>query len=56
MPILQLLGGLVYFGSFLAHNRFSAPSGQLHEVVVGDSPIPGGRERLDQLAFDSLII
>jgi len=26
--------------------------GQLDEVVVGDSPVPGGRERLDLLAFD----
>ena len=27
-------------------------SGHLDEVVVGDSPVPGGHERLDQLAFD----
>src|SRR6218665_869136 len=30
-------------------------SGQLDEVVVGDSPVPGSRERLDQLAFDCRI-
>ena len=27
-------------------------NGHLDEVIVGDSPVPGGRERLDQLAFD----
>src|SRR6218665_2614297 len=42
-PILRLLDGLVYFGPTFAHNRF---------LVVGDSPVPGGRERLDQLACD----
>ena len=27
-------------------------SGQLDKVVVGDFPVPGGRELLDQLVFD----
>ena len=30
-------------------------SGHLNEVVVGDSSVPGGREQLDQLAFDCRI-
>ena len=43
-PLLRLLDGLVYSVSEL--------NGQPDEVYVGDSPVPGCGERLNQLAFD----
>src|SRR6218665_1222984 len=56
-PLLRLLDGLVYSGPAFAYNRFSALhvselNGQPDEADVGDSPVPGWGERLDQLAFD----
>src|SRR6218665_2546875 len=55
-PLLRLLDGLVYFGPAFAYNCFlsivSELNGQPDEVDVGDSPVPGWGERLDQLAFD----
>jgi len=56
-PFLRLIDGLVYSGPALACSQspfsiVSELSGQLDVVVVGDSTVPGGRERLDQLAFE----
>ena len=52
-PILRLLDGLVYSGQPLLIIAFvSELNGQLDKVDVGDSPVPGCSERLDQLAFD----
>jgi len=61
-PLLHVLDRLLYFGPAFAHHRRSSLfsivfelSRQLDEVVGDDSPVQGGRERHDHLAFECRI-